>query len=88
MFMSFSAWKNQQHLLNRMGIKELNAAYFTYPGVQIYLACFIGALGATFYYGGAPLPLLGALAVPLIGHPVVWYITCLLYTSPSPRDRG
>ena len=75
MFMSFSTWKSQQHLLNRMGIKELNAAYFTYPGVQIYLACFIGALGATFYYGGAPLPLLGALAVPLIGHPVVWYIT-------------
>jgi len=43
--------------------------------VQIYLACFIAALGATVYYGGAPWPLLGAAAVPLIGHPVVWYIT-------------
>ena len=75
MFMNFSAWKSQQHLLNRMGIKELNAAYFTYPGVQIYLIIMLSAFGATAYYGGSLLLLAGAFAVPLIGHPVIWYIT-------------
>ena len=75
MIMSFNSWKSQQHLLNRMGIKELNTAYFTYPGVQIYLIVMIVSLLATIYYGGPALLLLGAFAVPLVGHPVVWYIT-------------
>ncbi|MEO9971613.1 MAG: sterol desaturase family protein [Hyphomonadaceae bacterium] len=73
--MSLRTWKSQQHLLNRMGIKELNAAYFTYPGVQIYLAVMLSALAASAWFGGAPLLLLAAFAVPLVGHPVIWYIT-------------
>jgi len=75
MFMSFTSWKSQQHLLNRMGIKELNGAYFTYPGVQIYLACLLAAIVGAVFYGGSALLLLGAFAVPLVGHPVIWYIT-------------
>ena len=75
MFMSFKAWKSQDYLLNRMGIKELNTAYFSYPGVQIYLVSMLAALTATIYFGGVSLLLLGAFAVPLIGHPVIWYIT-------------
>lgn len=75
MFMSFSNWKSQQHLLNRMGIKELNGAYFSYPGVQIYLALMLMAFGAAAYFGGAPLLLIGAFATAIIGHPVIWYIT-------------
>lgn len=75
MFMSFSTWKTQQHLLNRMGIKELNTAYFTYPGVQIYLAIMGFAFIAALYYGGHPLLMAGAFSSAIIGHPVIWYIT-------------
>lgn len=75
MFMSFSAWNSQEYLLNRMGMKELNGAYFSYPGVQIYLALMLLAIGATFYFGGAPLLLGAAFLTALIGHPVVWYVT-------------
>ena len=75
MFMSYSAWKSQQHLLNRMGIKELNAAYFSYPGVQTYLAFMTLAVIAAVYYGGAPILLIWAFMTAVIGHPVIWYIT-------------
>lgn len=75
MFMSYTAWKRQQHLLNRMGIKELNAAYFTYPGVQTYLALMVLAVFAAVYYGGAPGLLIWAFMSAVIGHPVIWYIT-------------
>ena len=75
MFMSFDAWKTQQYLLNRMGIPELNRAYFTYPGVQIYLTLALIALGAAVWYGGSPLWLALAIGSAIIGHPVIWYIT-------------
>ncbi len=75
MFMTMKSWKNQQHLLNRMGIKELNTAYFTYPGVQIYLTLLLMSLGGAAFLGGHWVLLLAACGVPLIGHPVVWYIT-------------
>ncbi|MEO0882450.1 MAG: sterol desaturase family protein [Pseudomonadota bacterium] len=75
MFMSFRAWKSQQYLLNRMGIKELNTAYFTYPGVQIYLMLMAVAFGAAVYFGGSPLPLALAFGSAVIGHPIIWYIT-------------
>lgn len=75
MIMSFNSWKSQQHLLNRMGIKELNTAYFTYPGVQIYLTLMLAALGTAIWYGGAPLLLIAAFGSAIIGHPVIWYIT-------------
>lgn len=75
MFMSFSAWGNQKYLLNRMGIKELNKAYFTYPGVQIYLMLMATAFGTAVYFGGSPLLLGLAFSSAIIGHPVIWYIT-------------
>ena len=55
MVMGYKAWTAQQHLLNRMGFKELNRAYITYPGVQIYLTLMIGALIGAAVFGGAPL---------------------------------
>ncbi len=75
MFMRFQDWKSQQFLLNRMGIKQLNLAYFTYPGVQIYLTLMSIAFLSAAYFGGAPLALLMAFASAVIGHPVIWYIT-------------
>lgn len=73
--MSFEAWNNQQYLLNRMGIKELNRAYFTYPGVQIYLTLMAVALGSTVYFGGNLFLLLAAFGTAILGHPLIWYIT-------------
>lgn len=58
-----------------MGIPELNRAYFTYPGVQIYLTLMIIALGGTVWFGGPLWPLAAAFASAIIGHPVIWYIT-------------
>ncbi|MEL7480753.1 MAG: sterol desaturase family protein [Pseudomonadota bacterium] len=75
MFLSFTAWKNQKYLLNRMGIPELNRAYFSYPGVQIYLSLALIALGAAVWFGGNPLALAFAFGSAVIGHPVIWYIT-------------
>jgi len=75
MFMSFNAWKRQQYLLNRMGIKELNRAYFTYPGVQIYLMLMAAAFVAAVYFGGNVLLLAAAFGTAIVGHPVIWYIT-------------
>ncbi len=75
MFLSFSAWTNQKYLLNRMTIPDLNRAYFTYPGVQIYLALAFAALAAAAWFGGSPLLLAAAFGSAVIGHPVIWYIT-------------
>ena len=75
MFMSYDRWKRQKYLLNRMGLRELNTAYFTYPGVQTYLALMSVALIAAVIYGGGPLLLAGAFLSAVVGHPVIWYIT-------------
>ncbi len=75
MFMSYKAWAKQQHLLNRMGIPELNRAYFTYPGIQIYIAVAVASMGAAIWFGSSPLGILGSILIAVIGHPVTWYIT-------------
>ena len=40
----------------------------------------------TAYQAGAVLALVGIVNVPIIHFSVEWWNTCLLYTSPSPRD--
>lgn len=75
MFMGYRAWKRQDYLLNRMGFKELNRAYFTYPGVQIYMGLAAIALVAMATYGGSPLMIAFAFLSAVIGHPIIWYIT-------------
>ncbi len=75
MFMSFRAWKSQDHLLNRMDIPALNRAYFSYPGVQIYLMLLAASLTAMAMLGEGAWGLAFAALVAVVGHPVIWYIT-------------
>lgn len=75
MFFGYTAWREQQYLLNRMGIPELNKAYWSYPGVQTYSALLIASLIAVFAIGGDPLRIALAFLVAGAGHVIVWYVT-------------
>lgn len=75
MFLGYKAWREQQYLLNRMGIPELNRAYFSYPGVQTYIAVLLVALVGMLVVGGDPLLIGLALLVAVAGHLIVWYVT-------------
>ncbi len=68
-------------LFFRRGIEWLQSTLYGVDDTQL-LHSF--AAGLPWYWIWM-LPVIGGLVVGLILH---WFSPCLLYTSPSPRDRG
>ena len=68
-----SFWRRRHHL-DRMSLRELVSAYFTYPAIIAYLALAAAAIG---FFAARPAPLaptLIAVAVATLIYPFVWYI--------------
>jgi sterol desaturase/sphingolipid hydroxylase (fatty acid hydroxylase superfamily) len=68
-----SFWKREHHL-DRMNLRELVRAYFTYPAIIVYLALAAAAAGL---YAARPAPLaptLAAVAAASLIYPLVWYL--------------
>lgn len=78
-FLGYEAWKKQRHLLNKMDLKDLNRAFVTYPGVQIYAALLVASFAAalTLAWGAnflGWLALAGAAAAAVVVYPLAWYL--------------
>jgi sterol desaturase/sphingolipid hydroxylase (fatty acid hydroxylase superfamily) len=68
-----SFWRRRHHL-DRMNLRELVSAYFSYPAIIAYLALSAAAI-AFFVARPAPLaPTLIAVAVATLIYPFVWYM--------------
>ncbi|MBB4659291.1 sterol desaturase family protein [Parvularcula dongshanensis] len=66
-------WKEQNYLLDKMGLRELNRAYATYPGVWAYAILLVASLIAGLALG--PSLMGGALSVVAVVllYPLFWY---------------
>lgn len=65
---------NRSHHLDKMTLRELVTAYFTYPAIVAYLALAFAAIGV---YAWRPAPLantLVAIGVAALVYPLVWYV--------------
>lgn len=64
-FVGYRAWRDNAHLSDGMGLRDLLHAYISFPTIQLNLAMAAVALGVTaaFYDGAALLVLIAAIAV-------------------------
>lgn len=68
-----SFWRREHHL-DKMTLRELVSAYFTYPAIMAYLAL---AAAAIVFYALRPAPLVPtaiAVAAATLIYPFVWYL--------------
>ena len=70
-----SLYRQKSHYLNKMGIKELNAAYFLHYTVVTYIVLQIAAFGAALYMMADWRELLLSAMVTIAMFPMWWYIT-------------
>jgi len=73
MIFDFSSWERGDHLLDRMSVKELNRAYITYPGIQIYGLLFVACIVLALRADGDVLSAGLASAVIIVAYPLIWY---------------
>ena len=73
LFIGYKAWKEEEYLLNRMTLEDLQRAYVTYPGIQIYaVLIIITAIGALIT--NTSFLRLGIAAVAsVVLYPAIWY---------------
>ena len=70
-----SLYRQQSHHLNKMGVKELNRAFFTHYTVQVYAIMFAALIAGSIYLGISMAEAGFAGFVTLALFPVFWYIT-------------
>lgn len=66
-------WKEQNYLLDKMGLAELNRAYATYPGVWIYAGLAVASLAGALAIGTTPLRAALSVAAVLVLYQFFWY---------------
>ena len=74
MIIGYRRWRNQEHLLDRMTLRGLVKAYFTYPAIQVYLLLAVINIAVTIYLLEAPLPVIAAAILAVLVYPLVWYL--------------
>lgn len=74
MFMSYKTWKSQKYLLDKMSLNDLVKAYFTYPGIQVYLMLFFALCILAVYSLGRLADLAIVVVVVILVYPLVWYV--------------
>jgi sterol desaturase/sphingolipid hydroxylase (fatty acid hydroxylase superfamily) len=73
-FIGYKRWQEQDYLLNRMSLRDLVRAYFTYPAIQAYLALSVLCIAALAVVPVAPLPTAVAAVLAVLVYPLVWYL--------------
>jgi len=73
LFIGYKAWKDEEYLLNRMSLADLQRAYITYPGIQAYIGLIVLCLLGLVFTATAVLPLIFAAIASVILYPVIWY---------------
>ena len=74
MVIGYKAWKEQAYLLDRMTLRDLSKAFFTYPGVQIYLALVAVLAVYVALTMDSLVPHLLTVAAVIVIYPLVWYV--------------
>ena len=72
--MLFKTWKGRSFDLGRMGVRELNRAYFTYYAVQAYLAIAVISAIVAVILAESVLPILASIGAAMVLYPLVWYL--------------
>ncbi len=70
-----SLYSRESHYLNKMGVKELNRAFFTHYTVIVYLTLATISAFAAVYYSNDILRQGLAVLAATISFPLLWYIT-------------
>ncbi|MEX1147850.1 MAG: sterol desaturase family protein [Sphingomonadales bacterium] len=66
-------WK-KKHYLNKMGLRELVAAYFQYYAIQAYLVLGVISTVLAIIYTTAVIPNLIVIALSILAYPLAWYL--------------
>ena len=74
MIFDFSRWERGDHLLDRMTVKQLNRAYLSYPGIQIYALIFAICIALAVRANGDMLSAGIASLLTILVYPFIWYI--------------
>lgn len=74
MVIGYKRWRSQRYLLDRLTLRGLVTAYFTYPAIQVYLLLFVVSTAAALSWMVAPLPVLASAALAVLVYPLVWYL--------------
>ncbi|MEL6211958.1 MAG: sterol desaturase family protein [Pseudomonadota bacterium] len=74
LFVGYKAWKEKEYLLNRMTFDDLVRAYFTYPGIQVYIAIIIACLIGGAFTATSWFAFLASIAVGALLFPIAWYV--------------
>ncbi|MEX0923906.1 MAG: sterol desaturase family protein [Rhodovibrionaceae bacterium] len=73
-FIGYKRWGEQEHLLNRMTLRDLVRAYFTYPAIQAYLLLAAACLCALAFVPVAPLATALSALLAVAVYPLAWYL--------------
>lgn len=74
LFVGYSAWKEQNYLLNRMTFDDLVRAYVTYPATQVYAALIVACLATAALTSKSLLLFVAAMGAGAVLFPVAWYL--------------
>lgn len=70
----YRRWRSQDHLLDRMTLRGLVKAYFTYPAIQVYLLLAVVCIGAAIYLLESLPSVIAAAILAVVVYPLVWYL--------------
>ncbi len=73
-FPGYRRWCAQKYLLNKMNLRDLWGAYFTYPAIQAYIFLILLTGTISVFLMNNPLSVLVAVLVAILVYPVVWYL--------------
>lgn len=66
-------WRREHHL-DKMTLKELVVAYFTYPAIIVYLALAAASVAAWIWRPAPLAPTLIAIGAAALAYPLIWYL--------------
>ena len=72
-FPGYNRWCLQRHLLNKMSLRDLNVAYFTYPAIQVYMVLCATSMCVAIVYLEKPILGFFSAITSVFVYPIVWY---------------
>ena len=73
-FPGYSRWCRQKYILDKMSLRDLNTAYFTYPAIQTYILFLVISAMSSLYFMGPITPIIVSVLCGVFVYPFVWYL--------------
>ena len=74
MVFRWSPWHGRKYFLDKMDLRELVVAYFTFPAIQAYIVLAVVTAGLAIHLMAGPWPLVVAALAAVLVYPAVWYL--------------